>query len=72
MSETASQETSNFLKGGKIAGRAPKKPAKLNNLSKIILIQLFSGFRLLKTRPWLNQETKVNVHNRTVLPVSDR
>ena len=35
MLQTASQEnqTSICLKGGKIAGRAPKKPAKLNNMS---------------------------------------
>ena len=33
---------------------------------------IFSGLSLLKTRPWLNQETKVNVNNRMVLPVSDR
>ena len=34
MLQTASQETKlqTYLKGGKIAGRAPK-PAKLNNLS---------------------------------------
>ena len=25
------------------------------------------GLNLLKTRPWLNQERKVNVHKRTVL-----
>ena len=34
MSQTASQKhkLQTYLKGGKIAGRAPKKPAKLNNL----------------------------------------
>ena len=29
-------------------------------------------FEFMNTRPWLNQKTKVNVHNHTVLPVSDR
>ena len=28
MSNTASQETQTYLKGGKIAGRAPKNPAR--------------------------------------------
>ena len=28
---------------------------------KIILVYIVSGLNLLKTRPWLNQEGKVNV-----------
>ena len=42
------------------------------NSRKIILIHIFSGLNLLKTRQWFNQETKVMFYNRTVLPVSDR
>ena len=29
---------------------------------KIILVHKFNGLNLLKTKTWLNQETKVNVH----------
>ena len=39
----------------------------------VIANSYIQWFKLIKeTRPWLNQETKINVHNRTVLPVSDR
>ena len=36
------------------------------------MIHTFSGLNLLETRPWLNQETMVNIDTRTVFPVSDR
>ena len=66
MSNTASQETQTYLKGGKIAGRAPKNPAKLNKLIvylikdnfrwskssiKIILVDIGCGLNFMKTRP---------------------
>ena len=39
---------------------------------KIILLHIFSGLNILKTRPFssheLNQETKVKIYNRTIVP----
>ena len=75
----ASQETQTSVRAGKFSGLAPESPLKLTTWvytlindnfrwSKssitVILIHIFSGLNLLKTRPWLNQERKVIIYNR--------